>query len=69
MTEEKSEEKLLEIVKEAVYDYIMEHLGCTTEEIIANIGIDASPSLITEALEALAEAGGIERATIIREGK
>lgn len=59
------EEMALEKVEKEVFDYIMGHLGCTTDEIIKNI--DASPERINKALQNLSEKGEIEQAIITEE--
>lgn len=59
------EEIALEKVEKVVFDYIMGHLGCTTEEIIENI--DEPPELVNKALQSLSEKEEIERAVITKE--
>jgi len=52
-------------VMKDVLDYVWEHPGCTTNDIIKSLGV--SPELVNKALQTLSEKGEIEQAVITEE--
>lgn len=57
-------EKLCGVTK-VVLDYVLDHPGCSTDDIIENI--DVPPELVNKALQTLSEEGEIEQAIITKE--